>query len=132
MKNITDKIDDLIVQIKKKVETGGQGAADFFIIMTLEIAGAEIKNKNLTDLTIGALMEIASRTSHFYYYHDYRDLYDCLQDVYLSISKLDKKFYDADFSGSVNFKPSSWINYLNKASSALLTNLPTSYRIDSE
>ena len=130
MKNLINKIDNLIIEIKNKIEKGGQGAADIFIILTLEIVRAEIINERLSDFTIDALREISATTSHFYYYRDYRELYDELHIVYLEISKLDKKFYDADFTRSIGYEISSWINYINKASLELLNNLPTSYKIN--
>lgn len=132
MKNLLNKIDNLIDKIKNKIEKGGQGAADIFIILTFEIARAEIKNKRLTDLTIDALREISATTSHYYYYRDYRDLYEELHHVYIEISKLDKKFYDADFPIYVNFESSSWINYIGNASSELLNDLPKSYFIEKQ
>lgn len=121
------EIDDLICQIKNKIEYGGQGAVDLFIILTFEIARAEIKHEKLTDLTIDALREISARTSHYYYYRDYRSLYDRLQDVYLKISKLDTKFYDADFQIGVYNEIASWTDYISKSSYQLITKLPDTY-----
>lgn len=129
MRDLLKKIDNLITQIKNKIEIGGQGAADIFILLTLEITRAEIINGNISDLTIGALKEISATTSHFYYYRDYRDLYNQLNDVYIEISKLDGKFHNADFESSVNYNVATWAEYISKSSFNLINNSSSSYKI---
>lgn len=124
---ILEKIDNVIQEIKKKYDSSGITAADIFIILSFEILRCEIALKSISSNSLSAIGEIASTTSHFYYFRDYPLLYRDIQKIYIEISKIDKRFNDADFESSVNFELDSWTKHVSDASSNLLRGLPMSY-----
>lgn len=124
---ILEKIDNVIQGVKDKYDSQGITAADMFIIMSFEIIRCEIALKKVSSNSVSAIIEIASTTSHFYYFRDFNELYKDIQDVYIEICKIDNRFNNADFSGDVNFELESWIKYVSDASRNLLKRLPMSY-----
>lgn len=124
---IINKINILQDKIRAKVDSNGMTSADFFIILTLEILRAEITANNLTDLTIDASREITANVSHYYYFRDYPDLYEELQNTFIEIQKLDKRFFSADMRRVVKSDPNSWRKYIAKATQKLLEDLPSQY-----
>jgi hypothetical protein len=126
MKNkISKDIDLLIEKIKSKQDGTSPLAADFFIILTLEILRVELQNNNISEMTIRACNEISSTTSHFYYYKDNLELYKQLQSTFNEIHKSDSRFYSADIN-SIGFTKSDWNKYLNEAITKLIEQLPNS------
>ncbi|MDR7211943.1 hypothetical protein [Flavobacterium piscis] len=124
---ILKKIDGVIQEIRRKYESSGITAADIFIILSFEMLRCEIVLKKVSSNSVSAIREIASTTSHFYYFRDYPFLYNVVQDVYIEISKIDGRFNDADFESSVNFGLDSWTRHVSDTSSSLLKELPMSY-----
>ncbi len=124
---ILKKIDTVIQKIKKKCDIDGVTAADIFMIFSFEILRFEILLQRISDNTVSAMSEIASTTSHFYYFRDYSELYKDIQDIYIDISYLDDRFNDADFISSVNFELYTWTRNISEASEKLLQGLPMSY-----
>ncbi len=125
--SIINKIDTVITEIKNKTASNGYSAADLFIILTFELLRAELKINKVSNDTVGAINEISATTSHFYYYRDFKSIYEQLDSIYIDISKLDSRFSDADLEQKINFKLSSWKEYLNTETGKLLNELPTSY-----
>lgn len=124
---ILEKIDNVIQGVKDKYDSQGITAADMFIIMSFEIIRCEIALKKVSANSVSAIIEIASTTSHFYYFRDFNALYKDIQDVYIQICKIDNRFNNADFSGDVNFELESWIKCVSDTSRNLLKRLPMSY-----
>jgi len=125
--SIVHKIDTVITEIKNKTASNGYSAADLFIILTFEMFRAELMINNVSNDTVGAINEISATTSHFYYYRDFKSIYEQIQSIYIDISRLDNRFSDADLEQKIDFKLSSWKEYLNLETGKLLDELPTSY-----
>lgn len=76
------KLNNAIFHINKKIESHGITLGDSLILLSFEIAKIELLNDNtLSDNTLSALFEISSRTSRFYYCHDYPDLFMIIENT---------------------------------------------------
>ncbi|MGV3611423.1 MAG: hypothetical protein ACO1N0_10765 [Fluviicola sp.] len=124
---IIAQIDTLIAAIKNKIASDGYSAADLFIILTFELFRAELSIGKVSNDTVGALNEISATTSHFYYFRDFKGIYEQLQTVYAEISKPDSRFFDSDLESKINFELSSWKEYLTNETGKLLDDLPAAY-----
>lgn len=77
-----EKLENAISQINKKMKSHGITIGDSLILMSLEMARMELlHNKTISDNTLSGLKEIRSRTSRFYYLHDFPELFEIVQDA---------------------------------------------------
>ena len=125
--SILDKIDWVVKEIKTKTTSNGYSAADLFVILTFELFRAELSIGKVSNYTVRVISEISATTSHFYYFRDFKTIYEQIQNIYIEISNQDKRFSDSDIEPGVNFELSSWKDYLTIETEKLLHELPTSY-----
>ena len=95
-------INSFLVKIQtESIQSRIVSRGNFIISTILSLAKVQINlSDSLDDDMVRALKTIASRESHYYYYHDHHELYSEFQNIYnlLSTSKLNTRFFDADLT----------------------------------
>ena len=109
-----DKLESVIFKINEKIKQHGITIGDSVMLLSFEIARMELFNGGkISDNTLRALNEVGARTSHFYYFHDYPELYKSVQDVLdlKLISKYNPNAYSYDI-GIVGISKNDWAAFL--------------------
>jgi hypothetical protein len=121
MRNDIQILDEVVNDIKRKINLEGYNKFEFCLILTLEIARYEMfTQKKLTDITADAISQLFAFQVHEFYYRTHPEIYDKCLSVFAVFNNYSDKLKNHDLPGIVGVKDENWIQYFNESLTALI------------
>jgi hypothetical protein len=124
-------LDEAISALKAKTHDHGTTSGDLFCLLVMDFFRTALlsEERPLRKELISAVWEVRARTAHFYYYHDFPEIYEKILAMGIKAVNCFPEFLSEDLP-SIGFRPEDWARFVATEAEQMLMNLPAhaSYR----